>query len=125
MMTLELTLFACGMGAYFLAMILYVLFGQITVRKLRKNPETKDKLGIEFASGWDILNVAGALAMPRWFNQKLRNSPLSSLYADADILEKNTNVFDRVLAIVFYGLFVFSTLFLILVGIFGFFGVFD
>ena len=124
-MTIELKLFACGMGAYFLAMILYVLFGQITVRKLRKNPETKDKLGIEFASGWDILNVAGALAMPRWFNHKLRNSQLSSLYADADILEKNTNVFDRMLAIVFYGLFVFSTLFLILVGIFGFFGVFD
>lgn len=40
--------------------ILYVAFGQITVRKLRKTPATKDKLGVEFASGWDILNVAGA-----------------------------------------------------------------
>lgn len=124
-MTLELTLFAFGMGAYFLAMILFVLFGQITVRKLRKNPETKDKLGIEFASGWDILNVAGALAMPRWFNQKFRNSPLSSLYADADILEKNTNVFDRILATIFYGLFVSSILLLMFVGIFSFFGFFD
>ena len=42
----------------FVVMLLYLLFGQITVRKLRKNPETKQSLGIEFVSGWDILNVA-------------------------------------------------------------------
>lgn len=45
--------------------ILYVLFGQVTVRKLRKNTETKDYLGLELSSGWDILNVASAICRPR------------------------------------------------------------
>jgi len=57
------------MGALFLAMLFYIILGQITVRKLRKNPKTKNELGVEFVSGWDILNVAGALAMPRWINR--------------------------------------------------------
>jgi len=42
----------------FIAGFLFVLFGQITVRKLRKNPATKNELGVEFLSGWDIINVA-------------------------------------------------------------------
>jgi len=92
----------------FFSIILFVVFGQVTVRKLRKNPETKNELGIEFVSGWDILNVAGALAMPRWINRKLRDSPLSALYANADILYKYTNTFDRILAKVFYGAWVLS-----------------
>ena len=124
-MTVKLTLFAISMGALFLAMILYILFGQITVRKLRKNPNTKDELGVEFASGWDVLNVAGTLALPRWLNRKLRNSPLSYLYANAEILDENTNLFDRVLATIFYGLFIFSAFTLILLGILDALGVFD
>jgi len=49
----------------FLTAILYVIFGQVTVKKLRKNPKTKDALGLEYVSGWDIINVAQALAIPR------------------------------------------------------------
>ena len=124
-MNIEYILLTSSLAALFLAMILFVLFGQITVRKLRKNPKTKDELGIEFASGWDILNVAGALALPRWLNRKLRNSPLSYLYADADILDKNTNTFDRILATIFYGLFVFSGITLILLTVLNTLGVFD
>ena len=30
--------------------VLYVVFGQMTVRKLRKNPKTKDILGLEVIS---------------------------------------------------------------------------
>ena len=124
-MSFELTLFAFSMAALFIAMILFVIFGQVTVRKLRKNPETKDELGIEFASGWDILNVAGALAMPRWLNRKLRNTPLSYLYANADILDKNTNTFDRILAALFYWMFVSSILALMALAILDGFGFFD
>ena len=55
------------------------------MRKIRKNSETKHDIGVKFVSGWDILNVAGALAMPRWLNRKLRSTPLAVLYADADL----------------------------------------
>lgn len=95
-----------GIGAAIglIAMILFVLFGEVTVRKLRKNPVTKRVLGIEFYSGWDIMNIAGAFALPRWMNRKLRKSPLAALHADADLLEQYTNMFDRILGRAFFWL---------------------
>jgi hypothetical protein len=38
--------------------ILFVFFGQKTVCILRKNPATRDFLGIEPIGGWDIFHVA-------------------------------------------------------------------
>lgn len=90
-----------------LACILYVLFGQITVRKLRKNPATKQELGVSFISGWDILNVAQALAWPS-LNRKIKQGQLGALEADPDILIKHTNKFDRFLGVAFYWVFVGS-----------------
>ena len=108
--------------------ILYVLFGQITVRKLRKNPETKYELGIEFLSGWDILNVAQALTLPKAVARRIKRNSTSmglGFEADPDILYKHTTVFDRVLARVFYILFAFTGLAMILLIILDLFGVFD
>ena len=63
-----MTIFSKLLGIIFIFMLiaclLYVVFGQVTVRRLRKNPKTKDALGLEFVSGWDIINVAQALAFP-------------------------------------------------------------
>ncbi|WP_417548058.1 hypothetical protein [Marinobacter segnicrescens] len=77
--------------------VLFVLFGQITVRRLRKNPETRDKLGLDFASGWDIFNVAGAMCRPQWLSERLRRSTLSFTAADERPIYENTNWFDRLL----------------------------
>ncbi|SET94001.1 hypothetical protein SAMN04487962_1532 [Marinobacter segnicrescens] len=77
--------------------VLFVLFGQITVRTLRKNPETRDKLGLDFASGWDIFNVAGAMCRPHWLSERLRRSTLSFTAADERPIYENTNWFDRLL----------------------------
>lgn len=82
--------------------ILFVLFGQITVRKLRKSPDTRDRLGVELASGWDILNVAAALSRPKWLSEKFKKSSLSFLAANSDVLYKNTTLFDRILARIFW-----------------------
>jgi len=104
--------------------ILFILFGQITVRKLRKNPKTKDALGLEFMSGWDILNTAQALAMPKRWSKKIEKSPLSSINADSTLLTENTNKFDRLLAIIFYWLWMFtgfSGVILVLLNALGFF----
>ncbi len=96
----------------FVVMLLYVAFGQITVRKLRKNPATKNELGMEFVSGWDIINVAQALAMPAFILRKFKNKKLSFLYANADLLIKHTNRLDRVLAFLFYWALMSSGLFM-------------
>ena len=68
-----------------LSLILFVIFGQVTVRKLRKRPETRHELGVEFASGWDILNVAQALSLPAFLTRKFKKSRLAILVANTDI----------------------------------------
>ena len=111
-----------------ISMVLYVIFGQITVRKLRKNPETRHELGLELASGWDILNVAQALTLPKAIAQRIKRNSTSmglGFEADPDILYKHTTVFDRVLARVFYVLFALSGFALIILATLDFFWDFD
>ena len=79
-MTLAQTILAVLLATTFIAWILFVIFGQITVRKLRKNPETKHELGIEFVSGWDIFNVAQALSLPAALEKRLKNKKKSSIF---------------------------------------------
>ena len=99
-------IFTTCMGGFVLCMILYVFFSQITVRKLRKNIATKNKLGLELTSGWDILNVAGALSSPEWLRDRFSASRLSGLAANYQLLYDNTNKFDRILARVFWFFYV-------------------
>lgn len=111
-MNLEDFIFAIGMSGLLLSLILYVVFGQTTVRKLRKNPETTSSLGVQFAGGWDILNVAQALALPKYITRKLGESPIANFYANRELLEKHTNIFDKYLAFTFYWLLVISIILL-------------
>ena len=124
------TLFALSAAAAFISMILYIIFGQVTVRKLRKKPETKHELGIEFISGWDIFNVAGALALPKAITRRIKRNSISmgmgqGFEADPDILYKYTTVFDRVQAHLFYWSWVFSGFGLVILVILNWVGVFD
>jgi len=92
------------------------------VRKLRKAPETKHDLGIEFASGWDIINVAVALSMLKMLEKHFKNK---AFHANVDLLYRHTTVFDRVLARVFCDLWIFAGLSVILLGLLDAIGVFD
>ena len=116
------TLLAIPAVVGFVACILFVIFGQITVRKLRKNPETKQALGIEFTSGWDILNVAQALSLPAVLEKRLKNR---AFHANADLLHKHTTVFDRVLAQMFFWSWIFAGTGLIILTMLDFFWGFD
>lgn len=108
-----------------IACILYVFFGQITVRKLRNNPETKGALGLEYVSGWDIINVAQALALPKSWSKKLEHGKLSFLYANASVIHSHTTRFDRFLGALFYWLLMVSGLSLALLALLDALGVFD
>lgn len=114
MNTIESLMFTIGLAGSFISMILYILFGQITVRKLRKNATLKNALGFEFLSGWDIINTAQALSIPRTLSRKLENSKLSALYANSELLFQHTTKFDRLLGATFYWLLTFSGLTMIL-----------
>lgn len=124
-MTLFSTLLAIPAAVLFVAWILFVIFGQVTVRKLRKNPETMHELGISLVSGWEILNIAQALSIPKLVTQRLEKSPLYFLHANIDLLYKHTNMFDRFLARLFFWPFflsVFSMIALVILDWLSFFG---
>jgi hypothetical protein len=112
--SIENILFNCSMVGILTGLILYVIFGQTTVRKLRKNLKTKDALGIELVSGWDIYNAAQALSLPRSLTRRLDSGSLSAIHAKSECLRENTTAFDRVLAFLFYWLFTISGLILIM-----------
>ena len=97
MSDLEFWLFSIGMCGTFFSMVLYVIFGQLTVRRLRKKDELKDQLGVEFASGWDIINVAQAMALPKGWSEKLEESPISYLNANASLLRQYTTPLDKII----------------------------
>lgn len=63
--------------------------------------------------------------MPRWVNRKLRSTPLAAMYADVEVLDQFTNGFDRILAIIFYSLFLLSSFACIALVIFSAIGFFD
>ena len=105
--------------------ILYLAFGQITVRKLRNNPKTKDLLGVEYASGWDIINVAQAFSLPRSWTRKIEKSKFSFMYANATVLYENTTKFDQVLGFVFYWVLTITGLSGALLVLLNYFGVFS
>lgn len=107
---LEFYTFGFVLFSTILAGVFFVVFGQKTVKKLRKNPTTKESLGFEYVSGWDIINVAQALAMPDFIMKKLNNSPLSYLFSNAELIRKNTTRVDRILAGLFYWLLMTSGL---------------
>jgi hypothetical protein len=124
-MSLFSKLLALGGIGIFISCILMVVFGQLTVRKLRKNPNTKGRLGVEFVSGYDIFNVASALSAPKWFRERASRSALSFLAADYQALYENTTLFDRILARVFWGISTASASIMILLVILDKIGVFD
>ena len=109
-MSIEKVWFSIFMICLFLTMVLFIVFGQVTVRKLRKNEETKNALGGELVSGWDIINVAQALAFPASWLKRIENSPLSFMEADSRIVRENTNKFDHILGMIFYWLLMGNTI---------------
>jgi hypothetical protein len=123
-MDLEQMIFALSLAGCILCAILYVIFGQITVRKLRKNPKTKSALGSELVSGWDILNVAKAMALPNSWTKRFENSFLSSMYANSKLILEHTNKLDRLLGVLFFWLWLVSGTTMILLVVLKNIGVF-
>lgn len=77
--------------------LLFVVFGQVTVRRLRKDPSARSRLGIALISGWDILNVAAAVSCPRVLSRRLERGPLGYLYADSDWILSQASRVERAL----------------------------
>ncbi|MDE2119896.1 MAG: hypothetical protein KGJ64_04325 [Betaproteobacteria bacterium] len=93
----ELVAFWLVMFSLLMAGILYVVFGQVTVRRLRRNPATRDCLGVEFLHGGDIGNVAQALGWPRWLQERSERGSLGFMMARSQVIREHTTALDRAL----------------------------
>ncbi len=102
-----------AIAALMLQVILFVIFGLVTVRKLRKNPATRNHLGVQFVPGWVILNVSIALARPRRWAQRVENSPLGWLVANSQLVRAHTTRLDRMLARVHFWSYAFAMIWLL------------
>jgi hypothetical protein len=125
MRSFEFVYFTNFISCLFFCMVFFVLVGQITVRKLRKKEETKHVLGLEFASGLDILNVAASLSRPKFMTKKLEKGSFPGLYAKSEILRQHTTRLDRYLATLFYWLLSGTGSLLICLMLLDKFGVWD
>ena len=110
--------FAWSAGLSFLLWgTLLVVFGEVTVRRLRKDPEVRRQMGFELLPGWDIVNVAVALSWPRrimrWFDARA----VLGVHANSETMYRHTSGPERFLARAFYWSLVFSCVSLALFGL--------
>ncbi len=112
-MTLSFLL-AIAVTMAFIAWVLLLILGLSTMRKLKKNPRTKDQLGINLIWGWQTINVAQAITLPRSWMQKLRSRVDGSKFANHELLYIHTTMLDRVLLRFFFIVFSFSGISIIL-----------
>ena len=98
------------MGSLVLWIILFAVFGAVTVRRLRKDPEVREKMGHELLPCWGIVNVAVALSWPRRIMRWLDSRAVLGLHAHSETMYRHTSGLDRFLARAFYWTLIFSCL---------------
>lgn len=98
-------LLGAASAAALVAWLLYLIFAQVTVRRLEKDPAVREQMGFEAISGWRVFNVAEALVLPRSFFEMARKTLLSGMYANATLLRAHATRLDRVLAHLFFWTF--------------------
>lgn len=118
-------LLALSCAVILVAWIIFLVFAQVSVRRLEKHPETKDALGMELVSGWRIFNIAEALVLPMSFFKRIEGGPLFFMYADAKVLRRHSRLIDRILAHLLFWPFVTGSFSAVLLVILDAFQVFD
>ena len=104
-MALDDIIFGLGflvLGSIFVWAVFMFAFGVITVRRLRKHPETSGCLGFPLLPGWETMSVAAALSLPG-FILRGRESGLTSMFrADSATMYRHTSLLDRLLGRICY-----------------------
>ena len=114
---ISLLLAAVCVGSLVLWIILFAVFGAVTVRRLRRHPEVREKMGYEFFPGCGIVNVAVALSWPRRIMHWLDTRAVLGLHANSETMYRHTSGLDRVLARAFYWTMVFGCLWVVFCGL--------
>ncbi len=90
--------------------ILFFIINIKTVRRLRKNPITKDAMGFYLFWGWYALNLSVALFASKKWMTKRRSYSDGYLFANPDLMRQYTTPFEKVICKLFVILGLFSVL---------------
>lgn len=78
--------------------ISFLLLRLITVRRLLRDPRTRNRLGLDLYPGWQTLNVASTLSWTRAKGRYFDSRPLAVFRAHSETVYAHTNLLDRCLA---------------------------
>ncbi len=86
---------------------LFLIINIKTVRRLRKNPITKDEMGFHLFWGWYALNLSVALFASKKWMIKRRSHSDGYLFANPDLMRQYTTLFEKAMCrtLVLLGIF--------------------
>ncbi len=90
--------------AFFTVISICVLFFIINikiVRRLRKNPITKDAMGFHLFWGWYALNISEVLFFSKKWMTKRRNRSHGYMFANYDLVHQYTTRFEKLICKIF------------------------
>lgn len=93
-----MTWFRTFLALWALWAALVIALGRITLPRLRANPETRERLGLEWTPRWDIFNVAMSLSWPAVLIRPIDRYAEPDVHAHSELLRAHTRRIDRVLA---------------------------
>ncbi len=105
--------FVVALTIFISMMVIVILFFIInikTVRRLRKNPITRDELGFHLWWGWYALNVAEAVFFSKEWMAKRKKRSHGYMFANKDLVEQYTTPFEKIICKLMVG---FSLFFLV------------
>lgn len=103
-------LMACGLVGTLISAVLYVMFNLLTVRRLRRDPQIRLRLGIALFPGGETVGIARTLTWPRAWVRRTDRKASDAIRPDPEALYRHTHAGERYLARTCYGLQVFSAL---------------
>jgi len=77
--------------------ILFFIINIKTVRRLRKNPVTRDELGFHLFWGWYALNISLALFVSEKKMIKRKNHSDGYLFANQKLVQQYTTPFEKII----------------------------
>ncbi len=80
-----------------LAWILFFFINIKIVRRLKKNPITKDAMGFHLIWGWYALNISEALFFSREWVTKRRGCSHGFMFADYELIHQYTTPFEKLI----------------------------
>ncbi len=97
--------------------ILFIVINLKTVRRLKKNPITKDAMGFHLIWGWYAPNISLALFVSKKQMTKRKECSHGFMFADPDLMRQYTTPFEKVICKLFVILGLLSVVNLFIIGI--------